>query len=117
MQIVKIDLHDGYPLYCPATGHQILSEEEFIPSPAMQFCFVQDEGVFEVISDDARLLFGLNDDEIDMDYEVYEKKLHELVERNEDIGWVIFRVCSGGTLNSFVVDHCINMWFNKTNLK
>ena len=67
-----------------------------------------------MISDDFRLLFSLNDDDIDMHYESNENKLNELSEKNEAQGWVIFRVCSGINLGSYVVDHCINMGYINT---
>ena len=47
MQIVEIELEEGYPFYCPITGELIVSEQDFTPSPAMFYCYIKNDSLFE----------------------------------------------------------------------
>ena|SRR5690554_6297620 len=110
MQIVEIDLIDGFPFYCPITGAQILSEEEFNPSPAMVYCIVQGESAFEFINDEAKAVFGeALKGGAHLDYEEYDKILFSLKDDDVAKNWICFRLCSGTNFSGYVVDHCIDM--------
>lgn len=49
MTLIELCLHHDN-LYCPATGHHILSSEHFSPSPATEFVFPVEGDDFECIS-------------------------------------------------------------------
>lgn len=113
MQIIEVNLIDGYPFYCPVTGQQILTEDDFIPSPAMVFCYVQNESVFEYLNDEAKQVFGEQLKENYLDFEKYDKIIYELLSNELTSNWVCFRLCTGRNFNSFVVDQCINMSYRE----
>jgi hypothetical protein len=112
MQIIEVNLIDGYPFYCPVTGEQILTEDDFNPSPAMVYCYVQDESMFEFINEKAKQAFGGGDQlkkDNCLEYENYDKLLQSLIDDSSTSSWVCFRLCSGRNFSSYVVDHCIDM--------
>jgi hypothetical protein len=55
MNLLKLYLnHDN--LFCPVTGHHILSSHHFEPSPATKFVYPLEGDDFEVISDDLKII-------------------------------------------------------------
>ncbi len=112
MQIVEVNLIEGYPFYCPVTGELILSEDAFSPSPAMVYCYVQNEATFEFTNNQAIEVFAESlKNENYLDYEIYDKILYTLKNNDATQNWICFRLCSGRNFSSFVVDHCIDMGY------
>lgn len=111
MQIVEVNLIDGYPFYCPITGVLILSEEEFNPSPAMVYCYVENESMFEYVNKQASEVFNnISEEDNYLNYEAYDKTLHSLTTDLIAENWVCFRLRSGGNGQGiYSVDHCIDM--------
>lgn len=88
MHLVELDLnHDN--LYCPVTGHHILSSEHFSQSPATVFVFPVEGDDFEVLSDEFKLIDeNTNPDgwEDDMDDdEDYPNRLERFLQAIKDI--------------------------------
>ncbi|MBA6151459.1 hypothetical protein [Gelidibacter maritimus] len=114
MQIVEVNLIDGYPFYCPVTGTLILSEDEFTASPAMVYCYIQNESTFEYTNGQAQEVFSdISKGDFYLNYEKYNNRLHSLTNDVGTENWVCFRLCSGRN-GSFVVDHCIDMGFRES---
>jgi hypothetical protein len=44
MQQIELALREDHVLFCPVTGEQVLFEDDFIPSKAMVFSYLEDEG-------------------------------------------------------------------------
>jgi len=113
MQIVEIELTDGYPFYCPITGELILSEEDFKPSPAMVYCYIKNDSLFEYTNSQANNIFNnISNDDGYFDSEVYDEILSSLPNNKTAKNWICFRMhCGGSGIGSYVVDYCIDMGY------
>jgi hypothetical protein len=112
MQRLDLEL-DHFTLFCPATGQQILFEDDFVPSPAQKFCYV--EGYFEYADDETKGILksiGLTiDDDNYLDWDDFERFLKELDGYNN---YVLFELTYSGMACgpvSMTAYHCINMNF------
>ncbi|WP_420378774.1 hypothetical protein [Gilvibacter sp.] len=47
MHVVELERSDKLPLFCPVTGEQMLFEDDFKPSKATVFWYLEDFEVFE----------------------------------------------------------------------
>ena len=50
MKQIQLDLAH-FNFFCPVTGHQIQSEENFDPSPASLYCYLEEEENFQFINE------------------------------------------------------------------
>ena len=82
MQTVYLEL-DSHDFYCPFTGQLLMSEntEEFIPSPALAFFYIDEVGEMIYANDWAQELWDKTEEDIDnMDEENGIPDVYELIE-------------------------------------
>jgi hypothetical protein len=96
MERVSIELNH-YNFFCPVTGERILDSEQFNPSPAQVFCYLEGEGVFEYVNPSLYPILkeiGVDTDSeyIYADWETFEKLLLKL----NGINYVLFELTDRG---------------------
>jgi hypothetical protein len=94
MQRVDIEINQDN-FFCPVTGVHILSAEDFNPSPALKFCFVEDS--FAHITDDMKKILRGKDidtteDPLYLDWEDFETFINDL--KSDD--YVLFEITQSG---------------------
>ena len=111
MQHIRIEpIH--YNFFCPVTGARITDSEQFIPSPAHLFCYI-DEGVFEHVREDfipyiEKVGIDASSGVIEADWDTFEAVIQQL---NDD-GLVLFEITYSGMACgpvSMTAYHCIDM--------
>lgn len=92
MQHIEL-LLDHHDLYCPVTGQKIIGEfDEFKPSPAMVFCFVDEGESFEYARGGLQESFEKFMEETENDvYESYQKVVNGL-DPEKTQNWVCFSI-------------------------
>jgi hypothetical protein len=116
MQQIELEFTDEFEFFCPVTGNQILYVDEFQPSPAMVFCYLEDEDVFEEANDWTRQIFNLEDDDNYLDSESFRNDLSTILGNNETRNLICFTIttCSMGCgPMSSIVHFCIDMGYKK----
>ena len=101
MQTVDLVL-DHYNFYCPVTGQQIMGEfDDFKPSPAMVYCFVDEGESFEYALDWVSELYEKFMEENDDDcYEAY-RLVVESMDPEKTKNLVCFSVQDASPFSSF----------------
>ena len=96
MQTINLDL-DHSNFFCPITGIQILSDEDFKPTPAVKF-FYSDSGYLHYLSPELKdILKTLGYDEYDEDLEFDGDDFEKLVDNFKDKStWVMFAITETG---------------------
>jgi hypothetical protein len=94
MQRIELEL-DHHNFFCPVTGEQIMSEEDFTPSPALKICYIDD--LFVYVSDDLRPLLtskgiDVNEDPLYVDWDDF-KAIQDELTSNE---FVMFEITNHG---------------------
>lgn len=94
MQIVDLELsHDNF--FCPVTGQAILrGEQEYNPSPATVFCYVDEVSDFEHITDEGMAIF--DNLEIDEDEDYADDIFKKFAEAYSDKNIVCFVITTSG---------------------
>ena len=122
MQQVELELREDFEFFCPVTGEQIVFEDDFIPSKAMIFNYVDLEGGFFAFANDwlkkVIIEFGLDiGDEGWMDYEDFDKIMAAIINRVETENYVCFSITTNGMAcdpMSSTAYICIDMNYNIT---
>ncbi len=101
MQQVELELKEDYNFYCPVTGQQVISEDDFIPSKAMVFNYVSLQGGFFAYANDwiKKVIIELGMDIADegwMSYEGFRKTMTEIFNRFETENYVCFSITTKG---------------------
>jgi hypothetical protein len=115
MQQIELELREDHVLFCPVTGEQVLFEDDFIPSKAMVFCYIEDEGVFQFANDWTQNQFSLTSADPEdhyLDFNKFHVKLSELKGKKEDQNLVCFSITTSGLAcgpNCSIVHFCFDM--------
>ena len=101
MQQVELNLRADHIFFCPVTGDQILFEDDFIPSKATVFNYVDLEGGFFAYTNDwvkkEIVELGINmSDEGWMSYEDFRKIMTEISGKFETENYVCFEITTRG---------------------
>jgi hypothetical protein len=101
MQIVKINRSDVYTFFCPVTGQQILFEDDFEPSPATVFHYLDfDDGFFPFANDWIKKLLiemGISfDEDMWVDYKDFNSLMDRLSTIKETENYICFALTESG---------------------
>ena len=112
MQKINLELnHNNF--FCPVTGTQIMSDENFIASQALKFCYI--DNLFIFISDDLKPIFtslniNVNVDPLYVDFDMFES-IEDKLKSNE---FILFKITNSGIACgpiSTTTYYCIDMNF------
>jgi len=93
MQHIKLQL-EHHNFFCPVTGIQIMSEEEFIPSTALVFCYIDDQFIF--VSNETKTVLSSMGFDIDVEPYVDQDDFEALVKKLTSCGFVLFEIIHEG---------------------
>ncbi|UAM97279.1 hypothetical protein K8354_13245 [Polaribacter litorisediminis] len=101
MQTIEINRSDVYTFFCPVTGQQILFEDDFKPSPATIFHYLDfDNGFFPYANDWIKTLLteqGVEfDDEMWVDVDDFNSLMEKLNTIEETENHICFAITETG---------------------
>ena len=106
MQTIKIHSSSEDMFFCPVNGQQITFEDDYRPSDANRFTYLQDWISFAYVHDSLLpILESLNLDAEHVDLDEYDLFKAALKSQHN---FMLFSICDG----RMVVDHCIEMGRN-----
>ena len=96
MQLIELELRENHGFFCPVTGEQILYEDDFVPSMAMVFCYVDISNAFESANDWTQKKFSVNLDNPFLNLDTFHKVLNAEVDKSENQNFVCFSITTRG---------------------
>ena len=96
MQLIELNLREDFEFFCPITGEQIVFKDDFNPSKAMLFCYVDIANAFEHADDWTQNKFSINLDDPYLDLDTFHKVLKNEVDKGENSNFVCFSITTEG---------------------
>jgi hypothetical protein len=96
MQLIELNLREDFDFFCPITGEQIVFKDDFNPSKAMLFCYVDIANAFEHADDWTQNKFSINLDDPYLDLDTFHKVLKDEVDKGENSNFVCFSITTEG---------------------